>query len=82
MLLKRTSQDGLLASELSSFLREVRFSKQKFSTSILLSKIKYHHPKLQDNNLFYSFHYQLNYTLAHYFAEPDTTKGNIDKFLS
>ena len=47
-----------------------------------ISNIKYDHPGSQNDNLFYPFHNQLDYALAHYFAESETTKGNVDKFLS
>ena len=76
-----TPEDGLLKSELSSFIREVRFSEQKFPTNIPVSNIKYDHLKSQNNNLFYPFHNQLDYTLAHYFAEFKAMKSNINKFL-
>ncbi len=78
----RTPQNGLLVSESSSFLREVRFSEQEFPTGIPVSNIKYHHPGFQNNNLFHSFNNQLDYVLATYFAEFETTKGNVDRFLS
>ena len=38
-----TPEAGLLISELSSSLKKIRFGKQKFSTSKLVSDIKYHH---------------------------------------
>ena len=78
----RTLQDELLKSELSSFLREVKFSKEEFFAGILVFNIKYDHPRSQKYNLFYPFYNQLDYALAHYFAKSETTKGNIDKFLS
>ena len=77
-----TPQDGLLGSESSSSLTEVRFSEQEFPAGTPISNIKYDHPRSQNDNLFYPFHNQLDYALAHYFAEFDTTKGNVDKFLS
>ena len=49
---------------------------------IYLSNIKYNHLRIQNNNFFYSFHDQLNYGLAKYFAQSETTKINVDKFLS
>ena len=78
----RTPQDGLLGSESSSSLRKDRFNKQKFSAGTLVSNIKYDHSGSQNNNLFYPFYNQLDYALAHYFAESKTTKDNVDKFLS
>ena len=78
----RTPQAGLLGSELSSSLREVRFSDQEFAAGTSVSNIKYNHPGFQNNNFFYPFYDQLDYRLAKYFAESETTKSNVDKFLS
>ncbi len=78
----RTPQDGLFASESSSSLREVRFREQEFPAGISVSDIKYHHPDSQNDNLFHPFNDQLDYALVTYFAEFETTKGNIDRFLS
>ena len=75
-------QARLLRSKLSSSLREVRFSEQEFLTSTLVSNIIYNYLGLQNNNLFYLFYNQLDYALAHYFAESEITKNNVDKFLS
>ncbi len=63
-------------------MREVRFSNQEFAAGTPVSNIKYNYPGFQNNNLFYPFHEQLDYGLAKYFAESETTKSNIDKFLS
>ena len=52
-----TPQSRLFKSESSSFLRKVRFSNQEFATSTLISNMKYNHPKFQNNNPFYLFHY-------------------------
>ncbi len=78
----RTHQAGLLGSESSSSLREVRFSDQEFAVGTPISNIKYNHPGFQNDNRFYPFHDQLDYGLAKYFAESETTKSNVDKFLS
>ncbi len=78
----RTPQAGLLGSESSSSLREVRFSDQEFAASTPVSNIKYNHPGFQNDNLFHPFHDQLDYRLAKYFAESETIKSNVDKFLS
>ncbi len=78
----RTPQDGLLASELSSSLREVRFCEQGFPAGIPVSDIKYHHPGSQNDNPFHPFNDQLDYALATFFAESETTKDNVDRFLS
>ena len=42
-LSERTPQYGLLASELSASLREVRFSEQEFPVGKFISDIKYPH---------------------------------------
>ncbi len=81
-LLGHTPQAGLLGSESSASLREVRFSDQEFAIGTLISNIKYNHLAFQNNNPFYSFYNQLNYGLAKYFAESETSKSNVDKFLS
>ncbi len=81
-LSERTPQAGLLGSKSSSSLREVRFSDQEFAAGTPVSNIKYNHPGFQNNNPFYLFHDQLDYGLAKYFAESETTKSNVDKFLS
>ncbi len=82
MLPGRTPQAGLLGSELSSSLREVRFSDQEFAAGTPVFNIKYNHLGFQNDNPFYPFHDQLDYGLAKYFAESETTKSNVDKFLS
>ena len=48
-------QAGLFASKSSLSLKEVRFSKQEFSTGKPISDIKYHHSGSQNNKPFYSF---------------------------
>ena len=78
----RTSQDRLFESRSPSSLREVRFSEQELPTGTPVSNIKYDHLESKDNNLFYLFHNQLDYTLAYYFAKSENTKGNVNKFLS
>ena len=67
----RTLQDGLLRNDLSSSLKQVEFSKQKFPAGTPISNIKYDY-----------FHNQLEFELAHYFVESETKKGKVDKFLS
>ena len=81
-LSRRISQDKLLVNELLSSLTEVRFSEQEFPVGKPVLNIKYHHPDSQNNNLFYLFNDQLDYTLANYFAESEIIKSNIDRFLS
>ena len=76
-----TSQNRLL-SELSSTFREVMFSECKFSVRISILDTKYKHSGSQNHNLFYPFNGQLDYLLAHYFVDSETTKHNVDKFLT
>ena len=78
---ERIPQDELLGNGSSSSLRDVRFGEQEFPAGTLVSNIKYDHLGLQNDNLFYLFYNQLDYVLAHYFTESETTKGNVDKFL-
>ena len=78
----RTPQDGLLARKSSISLREIRSSEQVFSTGKPISDIKYLPLGSQNNNLFYLFNDQMDYTLAMYFAESKNMKGNVDRFLS
>ena len=78
----RIPQDGLLGNKLLSSPKEVRFSEQEFSAGTPVFNIKYDHPESQNDNLFYPFYNQLDYVLAYYFAESETTKSNVNKFLS
>ena len=63
-------------------LREEWFSRNKFSAGIPISNIKYNHLGIRYQNSFYLFNDKLDYALAHYFAESETTKNNVNKFLS
>ena len=72
----------LLASDSLSSLRKEWFIRSKFSASIAISNIKYNYPRIKHQNSFYPFNDQLDYALAHYFAESETRKGNINKFSS
>lgn len=57
------------------------FSKSEFLVGRPLSNTRYEHPGSQNDNPFYLSNDQLDYALAHYFTESETTKGNVDKFL-
>lgn len=57
------------------------FNKLKFPVGTPVLDIKYKYLGSQNNNLFYFFNGQLEYILAYYFANLETTKHNIDKFL-
>lgn len=74
MLSGQIPPNRLLGSELLLFLRKIRFSEKKFSASTSVSNIKYHYPKLQNNDLFYLFNYQLNNALTHYFTKSKLQK--------
>lgn len=50
-----TYQDRLFTYELSLFLKEIKFSKQKFFIGKPISNIKYPYLRSQNNNLFISF---------------------------
>ena len=71
----------LFTSDLSLSLKKVWFSKQEFLASRPINNIKYNHLKLQNNKTFYLFNDRLDYALAHYFANFETTKSNINRFL-
>ena len=58
------------------------FTKSKFPSGTPILDTRYEHLENQNNNPFYSFNSQLNYVLAHYFANSETTKRNIHKFLT
>ena len=78
---KKTPCDGLFASKSLLLLKKKWFTKNEFSASTSISNIKYNYLRLKHQNSFYPFNNQLDYTLAHYFAESDSTKSNINKFL-
>ena len=63
-------------------LREKWFTGKEVPAGTPVSDIKYKHPGLKHQNSFYLFNDQLDYALAHYFAESKTIKGNVNKFLS
>ncbi len=58
------------------------FSESEFPVGTPVSDTRYIHLRSRSNNPFYPFNDQLDYALAHYFAESETTKRNVDKFLS
>lgn len=75
------SQNKLLAESCSTF-REVTFSESEFLANTPVSKTWYKHSGIQNNNPFYPFNNHLDNESAHYFAESETTKWNVDKFLT
>ena len=79
---KDTPQKELLASESLFALREEWFSIHEFSADILISDKKYKYLRSKYKNSFYLFNDQLDYGIAHYFADSETTKGNMNKFLT
>lgn len=76
-----TPQNKLL-NKLSSTFKEITFSESKFSASTPILNTRYKHSGTQNKNRFHLFNDQHDYALAHYFAKSETTKRNIDKFLS
>ena len=74
-------QNGPL-SKSSLCFREIMFNKYEFPAGTLVLNTRYKHLGHQNNNLFYPFNDQFDYILAYYFAELETTKRNIGKFLS
>ena len=72
----------MLASRFSSALIEEWFSSYEFLAGIYISNIKYRYLGSKHNSSFYSFNDQLEFALAYYFAESETTKSNKNKFLS
>ena len=54
------------------------FNKSEFPADTPVLDTRYEHPRSQNNNLFYPFNGQLDYTLAHYFADSETIKCNVD----
>lgn len=82
MLSGRTPQNRLLANELLFSSRLIWFSEKKFLAGKPISDIKYNYRRSQNNNNFYLFNHQLNYLLAHYFADSKNIKSNIKRFLS
>lgn len=71
---------GLLVSEFLSTLKKKQFSIHKFLSGILISNMKFRHPRLNHKNSFYLFNDQFDYALANYFAKSEITKDNINKF--
>lgn len=81
-LIEDALQKGLLANEFWLVLREEQFSNYEFLADKSKSDKKYRHPGSKHKSTFYLFNDQLDYALAHYFAESETTKGNLNKFLT
>ena len=80
---KNTSWKKLFASESLLALREEWFSShESFASILLISDKKYKHPGFKYKNSFNFFNYQLDYGFAHYIAESETTKSNVNKFLT
>ncbi len=76
-----TPQNKLI-SELSRKFREVTLSKSEFLVGTPVLDTRYEHFGTQNNNPIYTFNNQIAYVLANYFAELETTKCNVDKFIS
>lgn len=82
MLFEHIFPNRFFINKLFLFLTKVWFSKQEFFASTSISNFQYNYLESPNYNTFHLFYNQLNYILAHYFAKPKITKGNIDKFLS
>lgn len=81
-LLTQKPYGRLLVSEFLSLLKENLYTRSKFPTSTSILDNRYSHLKSQYNNFLYPFHYQLDYILAHYFAELKIIQYNINEILS
>lgn len=75
-----TPQNKLLG-ELSRNFKEITFGKPNFLVNISVFDIRFIYPESLNNNVFYPFNAQLNYILAYYFADSETIKYNVNKFL-
>ena len=69
----------LLASKFLSALREEWFSSYEFRANTQISDIKYRYLESKYNSGFYPFKYWFDYILAHYFADSETIKSNVNK---
>ena len=58
------------------------FSESELPAGIPISDTRYEYLRSQNNNPFYLFNDQIDYALAHYFADSETTKRNADKFFT
>ena len=79
--LYKTIQNRLLGKSSLTF-GQMTFSESEFSAGTLILDTRYKYFRRQNNNLFYLFNGQLNYILTHYFLDSETTKRNINKFLT
>ncbi len=81
MLIKHTTRKRLLASRSLLALKEEWFCSYGFPVDTPISDKKYRYPRSNHENSFYPFNDQQDYAIAHYFADSETTKGNMNKFL-
>lgn len=58
------------------------FNRSKFFVIISILNTRYKYYKSLNNNLFYFFNGQIDYTLIYYFADLKTNKYNINKFFT
>ena len=80
--IKKTPQDGLFPSKFLLSLGKEWFIRNKFPAGIPVSDVKYSHLRFKHQNSFYLFNDQFDYALSYYFAKLETTKGNVNNFLS
>lgn len=78
---RQTFENELHVSELLFSSKEVWLGIQEFFADKSVLDIKYYHPGSQNNNHFYLFNDKLDYVLVNHFAESETTKNNVDRYL-
>ncbi len=81
-LTEDTPRKELFVIESLLTLTKEWFSSHEFLAGTPISNKKYKHLGFIYQNGFYHFNDQLDYGLAHYFTESETTKGNVNKFLT
>lgn len=79
-LTENTPQTRLFVSKSLSMLREKWFNSHEFPVAIPISHKKFKYPRSKHKISFFSFNNQLDYDLAHYFVQSETTKCNLNKF--
>ena len=67
-----------MLSKLFSIIKEMTFNKSEFLANTPVLESRYKHFGSLNNNLFYYFNDQPDYTLVHYFAKLEIIKRNVD----
>lgn len=78
----KSSDREMFPSESLSLLKKRLFIKREFFASTFTSDNRYSYLRSEYDNLFYSFHDQLDSALSYYFIVSGNTKGKIKRFLS